>query len=125
MMKLKTIISALLVTVMTTGLFGCTVISGNRSVDTYTSDAATTAKVKANLARNDMVPASQISVQTDKGIVQLSGFVRTKAQADEAEKVALSTEGVKSVKNDIITYKEAHGKSLKDKAQRKLTYSSK
>jgi len=124
-MKMKAIISGLIVTIATTGLMGCSVMSGDRSAQTYTNDAATTAKVKANIARNDMVPASQVSVTTDKGIVQLSGFVRTKAQSDEAEKIALNTPGVKSVKNDIITYKEAHGKSLKDKTKRKLTYSKK
>lgn len=105
-------------------LSGCTVLSGDSSAQTYANDAATTAKVKANLTRSDMIPASQVTVNTDKGIVQLSGFVRTKAQADEAEKIALKTEGVKSVKNDLITYKEARGKSLKDKAKRKLTYSN-
>ncbi|MDF2867536.1 MAG: hypothetical protein K0S11_1006 [Gammaproteobacteria bacterium] len=123
-MKMRTILSGLLVTILATALFGCSVMSGSRSADTYASDAATTAKVKANLARNDMVPATQVTVNTDKGIVQLSGFVRTKAQADEAEKVALNTEGVKSVKNDLVTYKEAHGKSLKDRTARKLTYSN-
>jgi hyperosmotically inducible protein len=124
-MQMRTILSALLVTVLATGLFGCSVMSGNRSADTYATDAATTAKVKANIARNDMVPASQVTVNTDKGVVQLSGFVRTKAQADEAEKTALNTEGVKSVKNDLVTYKEAHGKSIKDKVKRKLTYTNK
>jgi hyperosmotically inducible protein len=122
---MKKILSVALVAIVATNLFGCSVLSGNRSAETYTDDAATTAKVKANLARNDMVPASQVTVNTDKNIVQLSGFVRTKAQADEAERIALNTEGVKSVKNDIVTYKDAHGKSLKNRVTRKMTYSSK
>lgn len=124
-MSMKTILSAVLVTILATGLFGCSVMSGQQSAKSYANDSATTAKVKANLARNDMVPASQITVNTDHGIVQLSGFVRTQAQKDEAERVAIRTEGVKSVKNNLITYKESHGQSLKDKAKRKLTYQSK
>lgn len=123
-MKMRTTLAGILVATLTTGLIGCSVMSGERSADTYASDTATTARVKANLARNDMVPASQVTVNTDKGIVQLSGFVRTKAQADEAERAALNTQGVKSVKNDLVTYKEAHGKSMQDKVKRKLTYSN-
>lgn len=123
-MKIRTTLAGILVATLTTGLIGCSVMSGARSADTYANDTATTAKVKANLARNDMVPASQVTVNTDKGVVQLSGFVRTKAQSDEAEKAALNTDGVKSVKNDLVTYKEAHGTSMKDKVKRKLTYSN-
>lgn len=41
------------------------------------------------------------NVETFKGVVQLSGFVRSQADIDQAVKVARRVAGVKSVKNDM------------------------
>jgi osmotically-inducible protein OsmY len=43
----------------------------------------------------------EINVETYKGVVQLSGFVSTRAESEKAAALARSVEGVKSVKNDI------------------------
>jgi osmotically-inducible protein OsmY len=40
-------------------------------------------------------------VETFKGVVQLSGFVSSQANADAAVMVARNVGGVKSVKNDM------------------------
>lgn len=42
-----------------------------------------------------------INVETFKGVVQLSGFVRSQADMDRAVKVARGVAGVKSVKADM------------------------
>ncbi|MEQ8160999.1 MAG: BON domain-containing protein, partial [Smithellaceae bacterium] len=46
--------------------------------------------------------AFQISVETRKGIVQLSGFVNSQSAVNKAGSIARSVQGVKSVKNDLI-----------------------
>lgn len=72
------------------------------TVKGYTSDAAITTEVKAKLLTADDVPSMNISVETVDGVVQLTGNVDKRAQADAAERVAKQVEGVKSVKNDIM-----------------------
>ena len=44
---------------------------------------------------------NEINVETFKGVVQLSGFVRSQADIDQAVKVARGVAGVKSVKNNM------------------------
>ena len=45
--------------------------------------------------------ASEINVETFKGVVQLSGFIRSSADINKAVDVASKVPGVKSVKNDL------------------------
>lgn len=65
------------------------------------SDAAITVKVKAALAQEKKVKATDISVETDKGEVTLSGFVDSPAQMDQALKIAKNVEGVSKVTNKM------------------------
>lgn len=65
------------------------------------SDTAITAKVKAGLAAEPDLSALAIKVETEKGVVSLSGFVESKAEAERAEKLAKGVEGVTSVKSAI------------------------
>lgn len=67
----------------------------------YAGDTATTSEIKAKLLADSSVPSSHIKVETNDGVVQLSGTVETKAQSDRAESIAKAIEGVKSVKNDL------------------------
>ena len=68
----------------------------------YAEDAVITAKVKAAVLEEPSLKSAEINVETYKGIVQLSGFVRSRADIDKAVKVAKGVKGVKSVKNDMI-----------------------
>ena len=77
--------------------------STKSSVKGYASDTAITSEVKAKLLADDLVPSRNVKVETQDGLVQLSGTVKTKAQSDRAESVASAIEGVKSVKNDLKT----------------------
>ena len=65
------------------------------------SDAMITTKIKAELAKDKMVSATRIHVDTDNGVVTLGGTAKSKAEADHAAALAKGVDGVASVKNDI------------------------
>jgi c(7)-type cytochrome triheme protein len=68
----------------------------------YVDDALITAKVKAAVLEEPSLKSAEINVETSQGIVQLSGFVGSRADINKAVKVAEGVKGVKSVKNDMI-----------------------
>ena len=65
------------------------------------SDTVITTKVKAGLVKEPDLESLGIHVETEKGVVMLSGFVNSKAEADRAVKVAKGVDGVSSVKSAI------------------------
>jgi len=72
-----------------------------RSTAAAASDTAITTKVKANIFKEPDLKSMAIHVETEKGVVMLSGFVESKAEADKAVKVAKEVDGVTSVKSAI------------------------
>ena len=72
-----------------------------RSTGRYIDDASITASVKSKLIGDELVKARNINVETYKGVVSLSGFVDSKAEANHAIVLAQQVEGVKSVKDDL------------------------
>jgi hyperosmotically inducible periplasmic protein len=76
--------------------------SMTESVKENVSDSVITTKIKAEYAKDKEVSAMGIKVDTDdKGAVTLTGNATSKAEADKAVKIARSTKGVSSVKNEI------------------------
>lgn len=76
--------------------------SSDRIMSTrFIDDAWITAKVKTMLLKDDIVKGLSVNVGTSKGMVQLSGWVNHAFQIDQAERVARSIDGVKSVRNDL------------------------
>lgn len=75
--------------------------SAKEGTGEFVDNAAITAKVKAALLKESTLKSSEISVETFKGVVQLTGFVGYQAEANTAVELAGKVEGVKSVKNDI------------------------
>jgi hyperosmotically inducible protein len=65
-------------------------------------DSILTAKVKTALIENPITKAHQIKVDTQQGVVQLSGFVDSEAARTEASRVATSITGVRDVHNDLL-----------------------
>jgi len=53
------------------------------------------------LIEDPVTKAYQISVETYKGVVQLSGFVNSHDEASKAVQLARAVKGVTSVKNDM------------------------
>jgi osmotically-inducible protein OsmY len=65
------------------------------------ADSVITTKVKADIFKEPELKSMAIHVETEKGVVMLSGFVDSKADADKAVRLAKSVEGVSSVKSAI------------------------
>ena len=80
----------------------CASTSKQESAGEYVDDSVITTKVKSLLAADDFLKSFQISVETYKGIVQLSGFVNSQQAVDKAVQIARSVKGVTSVRNDLI-----------------------
>jgi hyperosmotically inducible protein len=66
------------------------------------SDAAITAKIKAEFAKDKQVSALKINVDTDnKGVVTLKGTAKSTEEKAKAESIAKAVAGVTSVRNEI------------------------
>lgn len=76
-------------------------MKGQRTAGTAVDDAAITAKVKSALIANPLTKAHQIKVETNKGTVQLSGFVDSADAKMEAARVAQTVAGVSAVENNL------------------------
>ncbi|CAM3779061.1 Phospholipid-binding protein [Bordetella sputigena] len=72
-----------------------------QSVGEYASDTVVTTKVKAAIVADKSLSALDIAVETNNGVVTLTGTVATAAQSDQATHVARGVEGVKQVKNNL------------------------
>jgi osmotically-inducible protein OsmY len=81
---------------------GCASTATSESTGQYVDDTVITTKVKAALLGDDSVKSFAISVETVKGVVQLSGFVNTAIQKSAAGRDASAVAGVQAVKNDLI-----------------------
>ena len=72
-----------------------------RTVGNVIDDSVITTKAKAAIFSAPDLKALQISVQTRKGVVLLSGFVDNETAKMRAEWVVKNVAGVKSVKNNL------------------------
>lgn len=80
---------------------GCASTSQQEGTGEYVDDSVITAKVKAAIFNDPSLKVAEINVETFKGTVQLSGFVKTQAEINRAVEVTRAVGGVKSVKNDL------------------------
>ena len=76
--------------------------SKKESPGEYVDDSVITGKVKAAILEEPTLKSAEINVETYKGVVQLTGFVISRASIDKAVAVAQGVKGVKSVKNDMV-----------------------
>jgi hyperosmotically inducible protein len=72
-----------------------------QSVGEYASDAVVTTKVKAAIVADKSLSALDVAVETNGGVVTLTGTVASAAQSDNATHAARGVEGVKQVKNEL------------------------
>lgn len=70
-------------------------------------DGIITGKVKTALVADSEVKGLMIDVDTNRGIVTLSGQVESKAQLEKATSIARQTEGVSSVNNQLSVKNES------------------
>jgi hypothetical protein len=102
-MKKSTIVIRFLVVLMMIAAFvACASTPTRESSGQFIDDSVITTKIKTQLANDDFLKSFQISVESRKGIVQLSGFVDSQKAVDKAGQIARGVDGVKSLKNDLI-----------------------
>lgn len=89
----------LALTLMVAG--GCASTPQTEGTGEYVDDSVITTKVKAALVNDPDVSAAEVNVETFKGVVQLSGFVNSRADMTKAVEIARGVKGVTSVKNDM------------------------
>ncbi|AWV05491.1 transporter (plasmid) [Burkholderia sp. JP2-270] len=92
-------ISAFFMMLLLTFFLGCAGSRIHEGTGEYVDDSVITTKVKAAVLNEPSLKSAEINVETFKGVVQLSGFVRSQADIDKAVEVARRVGGVKSVKN--------------------------
>lgn len=96
MKKRNSIITFILVALMALTL-GCASTRTQEGAGEYVDDSVITTKVKAMIFDEPTLKSSEINVETFKGVVQLSGFVNSRADIDKAVAVTRKVGGVKSV----------------------------
>ncbi|MFZ6812897.1 BON domain-containing protein [Undibacterium sp. Rencai35W] len=100
-MKNISAVSALIATLMLTGLAGCAATPQQESTGQYVDDTVITSAVKASILNEPTLKVNEINVETYKGVVQLSGFVRSEDNIATAIRLARGVSGVTAVKNDM------------------------
>ena len=81
---------------------GITLKGPSSTVGTAIDDTTITGRVKTALLADPGIKRFDISVLTHKGEVQLTGFVNSQAQIDQASQLASAAEGARSVKNELM-----------------------
>jgi len=101
MKKRNILIGCFMLLMLIATLVACASTSKQSGTGEYVDDSVITTKVKTMLAADDFLKSFEISVETYKGIVQLSGFVDSQKAIDKAGEIASGVGGVKSVKNKL------------------------
>jgi hyperosmotically inducible protein len=101
MNKLSKALSAAFMAAALGAVVACAPTAQRQGTGQYIDDAVITTKVKAAIFDDPITKASEVNVETFKGVVQLSGFVSSQAAANRAVELARGVAGVNSVKNDM------------------------
>jgi hyperosmotically inducible periplasmic protein len=80
---------------------GITLKDGKATVGNAVDDGVITTKVKSALLADPSVKSFDIAIATRKGEVQLSGFIDSQAQMDQAVAIARGVEGVTGIANQM------------------------
>jgi osmotically-inducible protein OsmY len=100
-MTIKPLVLATLLAVAAVSSIGCASTRTSEGTGEYVDDTVITAKVKSAFLGEKGLKVSEINVETFKGVVQLSGFIESRADADRAIGLARAVSGVVSVKDDM------------------------
>jgi hyperosmotically inducible protein len=93
--------SAFFLAVLLVSMLGCASTSKHEGTGEYVDDSVITTKVKAAIFNEPSLKVAEINVETFKSVVQLSGFVSSRADMSKAVEIARGVSGVTSVKNDM------------------------
>ena len=95
-------ITGLVAATMFALLSACAGTPAKESTGEVLDDSAITAKVKTDLLKAKGVSGTDIHVETFRGNVLLSGFVRSADEKRRATDIASSVGGVKQVTNNVV-----------------------
>jgi len=87
--------------ILLASVIGCASTASHEGTGGYVDDSALTTKVKAALLSTANVDSTEITVESFKGVVKLSGFLDSEDMIDRAVKAASGVNGVKSVTNNL------------------------
>jgi hyperosmotically inducible protein len=76
-------------------------VACGKTVGQTIDDTTTTTRVKTSLLNDQQVGGLRIDVDTFKGVVTLSGRVKSQAEKDRAMMLARQTDGVTQVKDAL------------------------
>lgn len=100
-MTIKPLLLATFLAVTAISSISCASTRTSEGTGEYVDDTVITAKVKAAFLAEEGLKVAEINVETFKGVVQLSGFVNSRSDADRAISLARGISGVSSVKDDM------------------------
>ena len=83
-------------------LGGCASTQNESSTGEYVDDTVITTRVKAAILEDKLTNGLNVNVETFKGLVQLSGFVKNQQERAQAVELARAVAGVRQVRNDIL-----------------------
>lgn len=101
-MKRKQFTQIVLAAMMALVLAACAGTSKQESTGEYIDDTILTTRVKTALLNDPLVSGLAVNIETYKGTVQLSGFVKSVAERNRAVELARGVKGIRQVKNDIL-----------------------
>ncbi len=84
----------------------CTTGQKHNAVEPYVKDATITTDVKAAIFKQTDLHLEEIDIETQNGIVQISGFAQRPDQIEKANEVITHVEGVKGITNDLTIKKD-------------------
>jgi len=102
-MSMKSTSCLLVAGVFILGIGGCanTPTERNQTISERTEDGWITTKIKSEFAMDNLVRLEAIHVNTDNGVVHLSGVAKSQAEANRAIDIARGVKGVRSVRNEM------------------------
>jgi osmotically-inducible protein OsmY len=83
-------------------MLGCASTPKQAGTGEYVDDSVITGKVKAAVFNDPALKSAEINVETFKGSVQMSGFVESQTDINQAVALAKNVKGVTNVKNDML-----------------------
>jgi osmotically-inducible protein OsmY len=101
MSRCKRVLTILVVALSLGATAACAPMPERRGTGEYVDDKAINTRVRAALLKDADIDSRDVNVDTFRGVVQLSGFVRSRSMAERAVKLTQGVAGVREVRNDL------------------------
>lgn len=98
----RAVMLALVASVAGFQVAGCASGPNQRSTGQVVDDSTLTARVKSAIAADASVgTAAKVNVTTNRGVVQLAGFLDSQQEIQRVASIARGVDGVRSIQNDL------------------------